>query len=349
MRPLLLVAAGGILVVGLAARLLTAANGGAGVTLPAFPTSWNIERYAGNPVIDVDNNPNETTEQYTPAPIRLPGGDIWVYVKGLDRIYAWKSTDDGETFALQNSNNAVITPGSGWESEFTVDPAAVYDPATDTIHLYYKGTNDAQGDAAWGWGHATADGDTPTSFTKDLGNPILTSATVSTALGGGAVTDMSLSDVVKIGSTFHFYGYTNEAGVYQIIQATGSTWNDPTGVESILSAAGGAETVVQCPSVFIVDGRYGMFYSRGGALPGNRTIRVAESLDAETWDFSDTTDIISPTGTGWEEDDTYVPSILKTGVGPVPVTIDGKWLLYYSGYESPPGDANVGLAYLEPS
>jgi hypothetical protein len=347
MRPVLLLL-GAVAVVTLAARLLTAGVGG-GVVAPAFPTDWNVERYAGNPVIDVDNNPNETTEQYTPAPIRLPNGDIWVYVKGLDRIYAWKSTDDGETFSLENGNAAVIAPGSGWESLFTVDPAAVYDPSTDLIHLYYKGTNDAQGDANWAWGHSTAPGSDPTNFAKDAGNPILTSATASTDLGGGAVLDLSLSDVVKIGSTFHFYGYAHEGGAYQIIQAIGTSWDDPTGVESILTAAGGGETVVQKPTVFIVNGHYGMFYSRGGALPGNRTIRVAQSEDAETWDFSDTTDIISPTGTGWEEDDTYVPSILKTGVGPVPVTIDGKWLLYYSGYESPPGDANVGLAYLEPS
>jgi hypothetical protein len=332
----------------LAARLITAQGGGS-VTVPAFPSDWGLERYASNPVIDVDNNPNETTEQYTPAPIRLPNGDIWVYVKGLDRIYAWKSVDDGETFTLENSDNAVIAPGSGWESEFTVDPAATYDPDTDTIHLYYKGTNDAEGDASWAWGHATADGSDPTSFTKDAGNPILTSATVSTALGGGAVLDLSLSDVVKIGSTFHFYGYSHEGGAYQLIQATGSDWDNPSGVESILTAAGGAETVVQCPSVFIVNGIYGMFYARGGALPNARTIRVANSPDAVTWDFSDTTDIISPTGTDWEEDTTYTPALLKSGVGPSPVVISGKWLLYYAGLESPPGDANVGLAYLTPS
>jgi hypothetical protein len=347
MRPVLLLL-GAVAVVTLAARLLTAGVGG-GVVAPAFPTDWNVERYAGNPVIDVDNNPNETTEQYTPAPVLLPNGDIWIYVKGLDRIYAWLSTDDGETFALQNGNAAVLTPGSGWESAFVVDPAAVYDPLTDTIHLYYKGTNDAEGDAAWAWGHSTAPGSDPTDVTKDAGNPILTSATVSTALGGGAVTDLSLSDVVKIGDTFHFYGYALEAGVYQIIQATGTGWDDPSGVESILSAAGGAETVVQKPSVFLVNGWYAMMYSRGGALATGRTIRVAQSTDAMTWDFSDATDIMSPTGTSWEEDSVYAAALLKQGTGPNPVTIGGKMLFYYSGYESPPGDANVGLAYLEPS
>jgi hypothetical protein len=333
-------------VVTLAARLLTGQGGGS-VSAPDFPTDWGVERLAGNPVIDVDNNPNETNEQYVPAPIRLPSGDIWVYVKGLDRIYAWLSTDDGETFALQNSNNAVISPGTGWESEFTVDPAATYDPATDTIHLYYKGTNDGTGASAWAWGHATADGSDPTLFTKDAGNPILTSATVSTALGGGTVTDMSLNDVVKIGSTFHFYGFTFYDGVVQLVQATGSDWDNPSGIESILSA--GADPVVQCPSVFLVNGIYAMFYSVGGFQPDPRWIRVAHSPDGETWDFSDTTNIISPTGTDWEEDETYAGSVLKDGVGPNPVLIGGKMLLYYSGLETPPADANVGLIYMEPS
>ena len=50
-RALFLV--GLIAAVTLAARLLTSALGGGGITLPAFPTDWGITRFAGNPVIDV--------------------------------------------------------------------------------------------------------------------------------------------------------------------------------------------------------------------------------------------------------------------------------------------------------
>jgi hypothetical protein len=153
--------------------------------------------------------------------------------------------------------------------------------------------------------------------------------------------------VVKIGSTFHFYGFTFYDGVVQLVQATGSDWDNPSGIESILSA--GADPVVQCPSVFLVNGIYAMFYSVGGFQPDPRWIRVAHSPDGETWDFSDTTNIISPTGTDWEEDETYAGSVLKDGVGPNPVLIGGKMLLYYSGLETPPADANVGLIYMEPS
>jgi hypothetical protein len=147
------------------------------IAVGGFPTDWGLTRWPGNPVIDVDNNPNETTEQYTPAPIRLPNGDIWVYVKGFDRIYAWKSTDDGETFALQNGDDAVLEPvAATWEEIYVVDPVATYDPDTDTIHLYYKGSDILAGNDNWQWGHATAPGSDPTDVTKDGGNPIYTEA-----------------------------------------------------------------------------------------------------------------------------------------------------------------------------
>lgn len=328
---------------GLAPRLLTA-TGGASITLPAFPTDWGVERYAGNPVIDVTNNPNETTEQYVPAPIRLPNGDIWVYVKGADSIYAWKSTDDGETFALQNSNNPVIEPGVGWDSGAAIEPAATYDPDTDTIHLYYKGRVGVD-NSTMGWGHATAAGSTPTSFTKDPGNPILSAATVAATLGG-PISDLAISDVVKIGSTFHFYGYVADNSRYKLIQTTGFDWDDPGSVEVIHTAANDNE-VVQSPSVFRVDGWYAMLWSIGGPQPDPRWVRVAKSRNASDWDFSDTTNIISPTGTGWEEDETYTGSVLKDGIGPEPYLIGGKMLFYYSGLED--SEANSGLAYLNPS
>jgi hypothetical protein len=344
-----LLAAGLLIVVTLGLRMLMAGSG-AGVFAPGpsgeLPADWGITRYGGDPVIDVDNNPNESTEQYTPAPIRLPNGDIWIYVKGAEDVYAWLSTDDGETFALQNGNDPVIEPTpAAWDSSFALEPVATYDPDIDTIHLYYKGRAGAN---TWAWGHATADGSDPTTFTKDPANPILTSATVITALGGGTMRDLAISDVVKIGDTFHFYGYASHSNVYKLIQATGNDWDNPSGVEAIQNPPGGM-TVVQSPSVFTINGLYAMFYSVGGAQPAPRWVRVASSTDGETWDFSDTTNIISPQGTGWEEDEVYTGSVLKDGVGPEPLVVDGKMLFYYSGLETPPGDANVGLIYMEPS
>ncbi|MGH2396400.1 MAG: hypothetical protein ACRDFW_05310 [bacterium] len=52
--------------------------------------SWVRERYVGNPVIQaVLDNPAESLSQYVPAPIRLPNGDIWVYVKSDHSHAIW--------------------------------------------------------------------------------------------------------------------------------------------------------------------------------------------------------------------------------------------------------------------
>lgn len=333
----------------LARRLLIAGGGGSFLSPAAqFPTAWNITREATNPVIDVANNPSEATEQYTPAPIQLPSGDVWVYVKGGSTIYAWKSTNGGVTFALQNGGTAVLVQGAGgsWDESFVVEPAALYDEATDTIHLWYGGRG--AGANTWAWGHATAPGSTPTVFTKDAANPILTSATVSTALGGLTVSDLKISAPIIVGSVYHFYGYTAYNSRYKLIHLTGTTWNDPTGVGVILTAANDNE-VVQCPSVVRMPGSgvaiYAMLWTIGGPQPDPRWIRAASSSDAIMWDFSDTTNIMSPTS-GWEVNEVYAAAIMKTPAG-APLTVGGYWMFYYSGLGG--GKASSGLARMSPA
>ncbi len=318
--------------------------------------SWAVSKLGGNPVIDVTNNPNETVEQYTPAPIRVANGDIWVYVKGTSRIYGWKSTDGGETFTLQNSNNAVLTPGAAatWDESFVVEPAAVYDEDTDTIHLWYGGRASA-GDSTWAWGHATAPGTTPTVFTKDAANPILTSATVSAALGGAAMSDLKIEDVVMIDGDFHFFGYCRYNSIYRIIRCTGSTWNNPSGVEILLTASASPFHVVQGCCAFRLPGwlkpRYSMLYAIGGDLGSDpRRIRAAFSDDGQTWTF-DTATVIS-LGSGWESSAVYEPAVLKETTAPYQLPLrdsTGRLRCYYSGYDTADSSANVGLAYITPS
>ena len=340
----------------LARRLLIAGGGGGGGSAGTLlaPYDWTIAREATNPVIDVADNPAETLEQYTPGPIRLASGDVWVYVKGLDRIYAWKSTDDGVTFSLQNGGAGVLVPvPATWEASFVVDPGAVYDLANDTIHLFYKARDG--GVANWQWGHATAPGSTPTVFTRDGANPILTKANAQTQLGGGTTRDLSLTSVIKIGSTFHFYGYgeydSGSGFVYRLLHATGTTWNDPSGLTILLSAVA-PDTVVESPSVYLRPGGggYGMFYARGTTLSAGRTIRWASSTDGTTWDFSNTTNVLSPTS-GWEANSVYSGAFIMESASPwsSPVYIDSTWRYYYSGYTSVNGHANVGLAFLTPT
>lgn len=324
--------------------------------MPSFPTDWVVTKYASNPVITIPAA--ETREQYVPAPVKLPNGDIWCYVKGESTIYAWKSTDGGETFTIQNSGNPVLSPtgvvGTGWESVAVIEPAAVYDSATDTIHLYYKGSKDASLDK-WAWGHATADGDTPTVLVRDGANPILDRPAVATALGvagGSNVDDLAISDVVVIGGAFHFFGYCllDTDNKYRLIRAVGTTWNDPTTITELLVAATSAN-VVQSPSVVRVSasGPWAMFYTVGDLDYSPRSIRIARSNDGTTWDFSSTTDMVAA-GSGWEDTAAYTGSILKSTTTPYDAAIpdeSGRWRLYYSGLQSgSPTIARVGLAYL---
>lgn len=337
----------------LAFRLLRGYVGGIAET--QLPASWGFSRYAGNPV--VYNIFAETNEMYVPAPLRLANGDIWVYVKGAARIYAWKSTDDGETFTIQNGGSQVVGPGAGgaWDDAFVLEPVVVYDEANSTIHLWYKGTGDPGGTTGWGWGHATATDSDPLTFTKDAANPILTSATVSTALGGATIFDLAIGDVVLIGSTFHFYGYAGVTDRYRLLHATGTTWNNPSGVTSILTAANTTtHKVVQTPAVFRMPGGgtplYVMFYADGADQPGTRTFRLGTSVDGATWDFSDTTDILSPTS-GWESNEVYSGHLLKRTVSPwtAPyVDGSGRWLFYYSGLDNA-AHAQTGLVYMSPA
>jgi hypothetical protein len=350
MRRLILATGGLLVVVTLAARLITAQGGGA-ATLTLFEGDWNITRYPSNPVVSTANNPAEDNEQYVPCPILLPNGDVWVYVKGLGVIYGWKSVDGGETFTLENGGDPVIdvTPAA-WDAEFATEPCVVYDEPTDTIHMFYKGTNDPDQDGSWGWGHATADGSDPTTFTKDAGNPILTTATAETDLGGGTIEDLAISDVVMNGSTYHFYGYALYNNRYQLIHATGTDWDNPSGVESLLLAESDSH-VANVPFVFTVPGHLGyhMWYSYGSTgSGGSRHMRAATSLDMETWDFSDTTAVMSPTS-GWESLRAHAAHILRETEAPylAPIVEDGTWRLYYSGQSGLIADS--GLAYMDPN
>lgn len=330
----------------LARRLLQSTVG----TL-AFRLGWGVDRYVSNPIITVNpGNPAENVEQYTPAPIGpLPDGSYWVYVKGASRIYAWKSTDGGFTFSLQNGGAAVLAPTSGWELSFVLEPTAVYDVASGTIHLYYKG--DDSNPANWQWGHATAADSAPTVFTRDPANPILTKANAQSDLGGVTTSDLAISDVIKVGSTFHFYGYALYGGLYHLIQATGTTWNDPSSVNEILASESTSFEVTNPCVVRMASGSYVMLYTRGGASTAPpRGLRVGTSLDGVSWNFA-TTDYIMSGTTGWEDGGVYAASVLKAQAAPYSDPVldgSGRWYLYFSGISSTTHHANTGLAFLAP-
>lgn len=335
------------------ATRLRIAGGGSSVTVPppTFPTSWNVTRYAGNPIIVTAGG--ETAEQYDPAPYELPNGDIHILVKGGTPIYSYLSTDGGETFAGENGGSAVIVPGSGgaWDDTHALEPAVLYDSAANVIRAYYKGSGD--GGTTWGWGYATAPGATPLVFTKDAGNPILTAAAIGTEMGG-TVSDTAPFDVVFDGTDHHFYGYVALDSVYQIIHMTGSDWDAPdVSTVTALLVPPSSATLAATGSVFRmpVSGPtlYGMFYTWGPVSGSGRSIRVGQSTAlASGWDFSDTTDILA-VATGWEVYHVYTPRLLRDDTLLPLVDGTGRWRLYYSGADAGWVHSQTGLAYLAPS
>lgn len=48
---------------------------------------------------------------------------------------------------------------------------------------------------------------------------------MATVLGGGTVADLAISSVIKISSTYHFYGYAEFNSMYRLLQASRSSWN----------------------------------------------------------------------------------------------------------------------------
>lgn len=339
--------------------LLAVAKGGTASIPSVLPfTAWNVTREPNNPILTVTGG--EPNEMYAPGLVRMANDDIRLWCKGGARIYSWLSTDNGETASLDNGGSEVIGPGAGgtWDSNYALEPHMLR-TGTD-IHGYYKGRG--AGVNTWGWGHATASTGSPNTFTKDAANPILTSTAVGAVLGG-TCEDLAICDVVVApNGAFIFYGYALVGGFYQLIQATGTTFNDPNSasVVSLLTAthsvaSAGAECVVETPSVFRVPGTgrplYGMLWSIGALQPGFREVRIAWTrnlLSPGSWDFSDTTPVLAPTS-GWESNEAYSGHVLKESQSPwlAPDIDGGLWRYAYSGLDNA-GHAQSGMAYFAP-
>lgn len=336
----------------IARRLLVAALGGGAFSYPPFPTSWDVTREAANPVIVVAGG--EPLEQYDPAPYLLAGSRE-VLVKGAARIYRYKDASGSLPFSGQNGGSAVINIGSSgaWDDTHALEPHAHYDSSANVIRAWYKGSGD--GGTTWNWGYATAPGGTPNTYTKDAGNPILTASAINTKMGGAGVTDTAPFDVIPEGSTYHFYGYVQYDGKYQIVHMTGTDWDAPdVSTLTVLLAPASPTDLAATGSVFefptLHSPRYGMFYTWGPVSGSGRTIRVGKSDSLGSgWDFSDTTDIISPTS-GWEVYHVYTPRLLRENTSPFlkPIVSGDEWTLFYSGADAGWAHSQTGIAYLMP-
>jgi hypothetical protein len=329
---------------------------------------WTQRRYSGNPIITVASNPTEVAlgsiEQYIPAPIQLTNGNVWVYVKGRESIYAWLSTDGGETFSLQNSNNPVLShgPAGSWDDTSVTEPSATYDAANNLIHLYYMGVD--SGGTNFGWGHATASDSDPTTFTKDVSNPILTGAALAAKFPSETnILQTAVGDVIKIDGTFYFYGHYQADSGFHLIYATGSTWTNPVVQNTIGISIPNVSEIergyVKVPSVFRMSN--GQLQMIVGETQGKTAfleqwagyLTVASSWDGITWNQDPSSRILlSPGVAAWENRRVYSAHVLKKSTGnfdEIEFATNGAARVYYSGANADGTENdNVGLLYLYP-
>jgi hypothetical protein len=323
--------------------------------MPFSLHGWAADREVTNPVVAIAQNPEETVSQYVPAPILLPNGEVWIYVKGdlTQNISAYRSTDGGVSFEFQGV--AVPRgPEGSWDSGSVIDPVAVFDSTTNTVHLWYKGGERPNVGSPFSWGYATASADRPSAFVKHAGNPILTPADIESALGEEGVWDNYPRDVVRIGGNLLFYGgFASDEG-YKIFLATASDWSSPVPNRVLMVPEPGTD-LVQCPFVFRnpADSSYLMSYSVGFDAdrdPGlGRHLRVAQSSDGVNWTPLPGALLQPDTRFEWEEKRVYCSSVLRTpGVASAePALRNGKLQMYYSGSSFDHED-QVGLLYLSP-
>lgn len=324
--------------------------------LPSLnPTTWASERYSGNPIIV------SGAESYAPSSIILPNGDVWCYVKDSNiEITAWKSTDGGRTFVVQNGGVAVISPGppGSFDDVRTSEPFAHYDADTSTIHVFYTARKDPE--STLNIGHATAPLATPTVLTKDPA-PFLLAATINTALEGGTqdVRELALHSIVKKDGVLHYFGqYLNNGGSSYIWHGTSATYGDVVPVGKPIRSVHPFYSLAQIPTVFKLPGSnvYLMIYSDGSLYQldegSNREFKSAYSFDLNTWYVNEGivfgTAADKDTGEGMA---VYGGHLLKYGTGNFdePVIEDGKLLLYYSGAALAGASAWSYLAYLYPT
>lgn len=243
------------------------------------------------------------------------------------QIYLATTTDGGVSWTCGNSSNPVLTVGTSgaWDSARVINPSAIKDGST--YKMWYTGI-DSNAHTAIGYATST-DGIVWNKQGKVL----------DVSPGAWDSSIVREPSVVKVGSTYHmWYGGTALWPYFQIGHATsedGVTWVKDA--KPVLTPSDGSWDSIETygPSVVYntASSQYEMFYSgNSGArwLTGHAT-----SADGVTW-TKDGNAIISPSATGWDNNDStdYVAAVLDSGT----------WKVFYSGASS--SGYQIGLATL---
>lgn len=314
-------------------------------------TTYLIARASGNPLFPT--GPWDTKSQYVPHVCRVANGDFWGVVKGDNSraIHAWKSTDQGVTWARQG---IVIGPtGSGWEAHACLDPTITYDEASDTVHYLWKGNQTHTGYGGWAIGHGTAPGSNPMDLTRDPLNPILTPAIVQAFWPAwGTLGDLYAGDVTRDpwNVLTVWCGARDASGTYRIFRTRGG-WDSFTPRNEGQISPSSGWTFVQAPCVFATPSVYTMIFTEGHDYgnPGDLHQMSATCAADGNWAWARSGNQFLLNTSGWEGKLCYAAHLLKTGAKhDTPLLVNGAMQLYYSGAPLVGSTAQAGRADLTP-
>ena len=209
-------------------------GGGGGGSYPAIPSiddpnRWIIVQDRYNPIFSVENigqsSPGVYRESsmYAPSPVSINDTLFRVYAKGdaTNSIHYWESRDSMRTWVYVDT--AIYpTPSPTWDSVDIAFPFVAYDPATDTLHLYYTGGK-GLGGPDYGIGHIAFKSNAAHPLTRPS-SPMLSNSSASSLLGV-SVGFIDVSSMVKKDGKHYWFGSYSAADSVYLFAARGNSWN----------------------------------------------------------------------------------------------------------------------------
>lgn len=306
------------------------------------PKGWKFTKHASNPLIAKQYASSPDKFEYYPPCIYYDGSAYYAMAKNNNEGWGYTSAD-GITWT---ETAKLLSKGSGADWDAGLSSPNYMMVEGSTIHLFYAGYNSApnfnqkigyasvaiSGSLAATWG---------TTFTKSGGNPVYDCSEYNTA-NSTSFECIALTDIVKVGSTYYFFGtlYMNDNSDFDLAYGTGTSITDihiDTKICNIDDIPGGS-TQFQNPNVFKnAAGKYRMAFTIGTPTVSyrNEWIICAYTTAATPTGWTiNTAKILQGGESGsYDESQAYCAAMLKD-INGTPYVISGKYRFYYAGHNT---------------
>jgi len=291
--------------------------------------NWTPTRHGSNPLVGSTTAAN----QAYPPKVIWDGSQYCMVVKTDGIIKGYTSAD-----GISWSGVGTVVPlgANGQWDDFYIDSAVLYFES-GTYYIYYsaRGANTPIDYKVGLTTNTTFD----TNFVKNGGNPLVNITAYNNNTGFSYI-GVELQDLVKVGSTYYFFGSMNKDDAYtetSLAYGTSSSLTSPaidTQINKhteVLFDSG----IIHSPSVFKTAWGWIMTATIGSMLneKGASATIAAYTTNANpinwTWRLNP---VIQPLLTNtFEERETYSAGFLKDGDGTLR-TVSSKYRLYYSAH-----------------